>query len=285
MVCPDLCWGSAPQPGSPEAVVATAHVVYRSKVKSGQSEAVRLNVATLRKSDEVWKMAIPEEFAGPMRQGRRPGNLAAINVAGARAEPLGHVLDGDSIALILYRTSMPAGDSSISKLAVMPLVSRDPAFDAVRTDNLPEVQALLESRLGLKPTTAPLARNMAPKKSSTRRPGGITKAAPRIARTPPKTQTRKPEPSNTSTTTSGLPERLVDVPATFRGGDRDRFHDIAPARGVLVGARVSYITRFGGPKRTARFEDLSALSRRAVADAPLTPTSPPLSSVLSDSVP
>ena len=114
------------------------------------------------KAVPTWKMAIPEEFAGPMRQGGGPGNLAAINVKAMRVEPLGHVLDGESGALILYRTSMPAGDSSISKLAVMPLISRDPAFEAVRTDNLPEMKALLESRLGIRSTTAP-GGNMAPR--------------------------------------------------------------------------------------------------------------------------
>ena len=57
-----------------------------------------------------------------------------------------------------------------------------------------------------------------------------------------------PSDSNTTATTTELPDGLVDLPATFRGGDRDRFHDIAPAGGVLVGARVSYIMRFGGPK-------------------------------------
>ena len=111
-----------------------------------------------------------------------------------------------------------------------------------------EVKALLESRLGLSSTTAPVARNTAPRKSSTARPGAVAKAMPRVARAPAKTKTRKTQPSNSSTTTSELPEGLIDLPATFRGGDRDRFHDIAPAGGVLVGARVSYIMRFGGPK-------------------------------------
>src|SRR5207244_1050788 len=31
-------------------------------------------------------------------------------------------------------------------------------------------------------------------------------------------------------------------------GDRDRFRDVAPAGGVLVGVRVTYIERFGGNK-------------------------------------
>ena len=223
----------------------TAHVVYRSKIKLGETDIVRMNVATLRKSGSSWKMVIPEEFAGPRKQ-TGPASLA-MNVKAIRVEPLGHVLAGND-ALILYRATMPAGDSSISKLEVMALSARDPSFEAVRTDKMAEVKTLLENRLGLGSTTAPVARNTAPRKSSTGRPGAVAKAMPGIARGPAETKNRKTQPSKPSTTTSELPEGLIALPATFRGGDRDRFHDIAPAGGVLVGARVSYIMRFGGPK-------------------------------------
>jgi hypothetical protein len=54
---------------------------------------------------------------------------------------------------------------------------------------------------------------------------------------------RRPAP-----TESELPDGLVGLPETFFGGNRDRFTDIAPDGGMLVGVSVSYITRFGGPK-------------------------------------
>ena len=225
----------------------TAHVIYRSKMKLGESDIVRLNVATLRKSGESWKMAIPEEFAGPSRQGG-PG-MPAINLAERRVEPVGHVLAEDS-ALILYRMTMPVGDSSISKLEVMPLSSRDPAFAAVRADRMPEVQKLLEDRLGIAATTVSAGRNTAKRKPATARAQAAAKDMARAARAPAKTKTRTAQPSRSSATTSNskLPDRLVALPATLRGGDRDRFFDIAPAGGVLVGARVSYIMKGGGPK-------------------------------------
>jgi hypothetical protein len=126
----------------------------------------------------------------------------------------------------------------------------------VRADKLAEVKTLLENRLGLRSTTAPVASDTVRQKSATGmvrqkssgRPGAVAKAMPRIPRSPAKTKTRKSQPPDSSTTTSELREGLIDIPATFRGGDRDRFHDIGPAGGVLVGARVSYIMRFGGPK-------------------------------------
>ena len=70
----------------------TAHVIYRSTVKLGETDIERLNVATLRKSGQTWKMVIPDEFAGPMRRGA-PGNPALPNLADTEVEPLGHVLD------------------------------------------------------------------------------------------------------------------------------------------------------------------------------------------------
>ena len=83
----------------------TAHVIYRSTVKLGEDGIQRLNVATLRKKGQTWKMVIPDEFAGPMRRGA-PGN-PALNLADTEVEPLGHVLDGTTSALILYRSTTP----------------------------------------------------------------------------------------------------------------------------------------------------------------------------------
>ena len=158
----------------------TAHVVYRSRMKGGDNDIVRLNVATLRKSGQTWKMVIPEEFAGPTKRGG-PG-LPTIDFAARRVEPLGHVFDGHGAALIVYRMILPVGDSSITKLAVMDLSSRDPAFEAVRTDKLAEVKTLLENRLGLRSTTAPAASDTARQKPSTPRPGAVARAMPRSAR-------------------------------------------------------------------------------------------------------
>jgi hypothetical protein len=41
--------------------------------------------------------------------------------------------------------------------------------------------------------------------------------------------------------------KLSERPAP-NGNPRDRFRDVAPERGVLVGLRVGYVDRFGGPK-------------------------------------
>jgi hypothetical protein len=226
----------------------TAHVVYRSRMKQGEVDIVRLNVVTVRKSGQTWKMAIPEDFSGPGKQGGPP--LASIDISATRVEPLGHVLDGKD-ALIVYRSILPVGDIAVTKLAVMPLSSRDPAFEAVRADRMAEVKALLESRLGFRSTSAPAAsKGTSNKKSATTRPKALTKAMPRTTKSTAKSKTKKTQPSGskTTTTTTELPDGLIDLPATFRGGDRDRFHDIAPSGGVLVGARVSYIMRAGGPK-------------------------------------
>ena len=38
-------------------------------MKLGEIDVVRLNVATLRKDGQTWKMTIPDEFAGPSKPG------------------------------------------------------------------------------------------------------------------------------------------------------------------------------------------------------------------------
>ncbi len=68
------------------------------------------------------------------------------------------------------------------------------------------------------------------------------------ARAPVKPMDRTPGRPLQDATDSELPDGLTGLPASFFGGNRDLFHDIAPSGGVLVGARVSYIMRFGGPK-------------------------------------
>ncbi|WP_406694712.1 c-type cytochrome domain-containing protein [Singulisphaera sp. Ch08] len=44
------------------------------------------------------------------------------------------------------------------------------------------------------------------------------------------------------------PDRLVDLPASFWGGNRDKFRDVGPAGSILVGVRTSTHLFFGGPK-------------------------------------
>jgi len=44
------------------------------------------------------------------------------------------------------------------------------------------------------------------------------------------------------------PDRLAELPASFFGGDNDRFRDVGPTGALLVGVRVSYKDFLGGPK-------------------------------------
>ena len=100
----------------------SAHVIYRSSMKQGETNIVLMIVASLRKNGQTWKMVIPEEFAGPTKQAG-PG-LPKIDFTARRVEPLGHLLDGQGAALIIYRMSIPVGDTTISKLAEMDLSPR-----------------------------------------------------------------------------------------------------------------------------------------------------------------
>ncbi|MFO0951714.1 MAG: hypothetical protein U0835_11315 [Isosphaeraceae bacterium] len=65
-----------------------------------------------------------------------------------------------------------------------------------------------------------------------------------------------PEPSRPSMPRPASPrgrsarpaDRLAALPPSFFGGEQDRFTDLGPSGGVLVGVRVSYKLFFGGPK-------------------------------------
>ena len=72
-----------------------------------------------------------------------------------------------------------------------------------------------------------------PPKATSRKPSGPVKLT--ISRIP---KSAKPYPA----------ENLEDLPRSFFGRDRDGFSDVGPEGAVLVGVRVSYIERFGGPK-------------------------------------
>jgi hypothetical protein len=76
------------------------------------------------------------------------------------------------------------------------------------------------------------------------KPKAATKAAERKTVAPAKiTTTRIPKNAK-----SYPEEDLQDLTRTFLGKDRDGFRDVGPAGSVLVGVRVSYIEKFGGPK-------------------------------------
>lgn len=77
------------------------------------------------------------------------------------------------------------------------------------------------------------------------RPAADPRPRAAVPKRAPAPATRRPSPNAAE---GGLPEGMVGLPETFFGGNRDRFVDVAPAGGVLVGVRVSYIMRLGGPK-------------------------------------
>ncbi len=85
----------------------------------------------------------------------------------------------------------------------------------------------------------------AARKAEMTRPAADPRPRAAVPKRAPAPATRRPSPNAAE---GGLPEGMVGLPETFFGGNRDRFVDVAPAGGVLVGVRVSYIMRLGGPK-------------------------------------
>ena len=294
-----------------------AYVVYRTRSKFGEMDIVRLYPASLRKSGTEWKMALPDDMDGQFKSMKQEisGTRGRPDFAKTKVEPLGHVMDGKSTALVIYRKSVPMGDSAMTSLAVASVDVRDAAWDAVLKDDVPAVTALLDRKLGLGRQQTPVEVVVPPEAvagDKAREAANQARAAERTAQFRDKMKAeaderqaaRKAEaaegdakfkaeldartaasradfearaaaskakadakrqglatlgPASRSsvnaakTTAAGstAPEGYVDLPATFFGGDRDRFHDVAPAGGLLVGVKVSYIVKFGGNKTSS----------------------------------
>ncbi len=279
-----------------------AYVVYRTRSKFGELDIVRLYAASLLKSGLEWKMTLPDDLAGRFGSMKQEvaGGKARPDFEKTRVEPLGHVMDGKSTALVVYRSSLPVGDSAVTTLGVASVDVRDAAWDAVLKDDAPAVTAFLDRKLGLGRARTPVVADVPPEESKADKARVATKARidanvaknrermktemdernaaikannealaarkaedeaasraeaaapPPVAVAPPPRVARAPR-NETSKAPGraapvGAPDGLVDLPPTFFGGDRDRFHDVAPTGGVLVGVRISTITKMGGPK-------------------------------------
>lgn len=236
-----------------------AYVVYRSRMRLGERDINRLNAASLLKSGQDWKLSLFGDVSGQialMTLGLT-GEPALPDIAATRVEPVGHIFEGKRTALVVYRTITPIGDSSLTRLGVLGVNANDPAWEAVRKDDTTAVVGLIEKNMGIRkvptPESAPAPTPaVAPEVLAARKAAAeafLAEARARAAAaTPRKAMDRPVRNPFQEATPSALPDGLTPLPASFFGGDRDRFHDLAPEGGVLVGARVSYILRFGGPK-------------------------------------
>jgi hypothetical protein len=224
----------------------TTHVVYRSTVKLGAQPITRLYVSSLRKSGPDWKLSLLGDLAAQLPAMRRnlAGDLTLPRLDGTRVEVLGSVPDKKRDGLVVYRASVPVGDTFLNKMAVKAVSKSSPAWKALRAGKPDGMVALIKQDLGV-PAAPPEARKERPR--MTPRADRTPKTPPRVARSPArkKATTRRQPPGAAP---AELPEGLTALPPTFFGGDRDRFYDVGPEGGVLVGVRVSYVMRFGGPK-------------------------------------
>ena len=264
-----------------------AYVVYRSRMKFGQLTMDRLNVASLLKSGSDWKLSLLDDVAAQFATLKQNliGVRELPDLKESVIEPLGHILEGKKTALVVYRSTFAVGNGSISKLAVLSVPSTDSAWDDIRKGNNEVVQSVIEKKLGVhKPLTPeviaarreavleatkaqherllsrlpkqpnrPPLPNFAPDPapSETLRTPELPPVQPfpnPVARNLPSPPSRPTRQAAASEPASDLPAGLSDHPPKFFGGNRDRFHDLAPTGGVLVGVRVTYIQRFGGSK-------------------------------------
>lgn len=245
-----------------------AYVVYRSKIRANGLDLDRLNVSAVLKSGSDWKLALADQTVGRiaiLKQGLA-GEAKLPDMSASKVEPLGHVMDGKKTAMVVYRTLTPVGDVSLPGLGVVKVDANDAAWDAVRKGDKPSVLAFLEKSLGFRGKPEPavaastsmepgpraaanLAPQLSPEEIAARRAEGMKRLEEMKARMESTRGNGRPSVRKSTEAVGGaLPGGLTALPASFFGGDRDRFYDMAPKGGVLVGVRVSYIAKMGGHK-------------------------------------
>lgn len=278
-----------------------AYVVYHSKVKFGELSIDRTNVAVLRKSGDEWKLDVPADIAAKLAETQRAsvaGQDAGLpDLKQTRIEPIGHVLEGKT-AFVVYRMSAPVGASTISQLAVWSFKSDAPGWDAARKDRLDEVKTVIEQELGLvqkapKPLPPALQKKAdalraameneaeqdraAMKARSEEVRAGQKKEMEAFAAEASKRSEERmkafkdrtaPEINPTAPAAAALPDGLIAIPEKFVGGDRDRFQDLAPADGVLVGVRVGFASKPGGGTAISSIRPVFRVGDRQVDGEP-----------------
>ncbi|WP_406700567.1 hypothetical protein V5E97_17345 [Singulisphaera sp. Ch08] len=224
----------------------TEHVVYRSTLPGLGNNNGIVKVISLRPNGETWGMLLSgdiEAIIASLKQSLKanPG-FPDLKFAASKVEPLGQVAEGKGKAHVVYRLTTPLGNSKVTKIAVQSLSETDPDWELARTGKKEDLTTLVEQSLGIRKASRPEVQKgpsaLVLSTADFPDPGAVPKTNPRILG----------RSSSKRSKSIYSRDEVDDLPASFFGGDRDRFHDVASKGGVLVGVRVSYVLRFGGRK-------------------------------------
>ena len=211
----------------------TAMIVYRATVPLGDGSFSKLSVLAVNAGDPGWDAARKDD-----KDGVRAVVEKSLGIRKATPE--------EAAARKAQAEQMLA--EARARLDVDPAPSRGPEGRRPGSGRADDRRAEMESRLAeMKARTRKMHED-----AMQQARGGL--AADANSEPSPAGSAVEDSPAGSTGAlpgagaTSPLPEGLTAVPASFLGGDRGRFLEVAPEGGVLVGARVSYASRPGGPK-------------------------------------
>lgn len=223
-----------------------AHVVYRTSLPGSGKSIDTVKAVSLRKNGETWGLLLNgdvDEIVLTLKQ-RVKGNptMPNFNFAASKVEPLGQLPEGDRKAHVVYRITTPFGSTKVSKIDVLSLADTDAGWKLLKSGKPEELTTLVEERIGIRKLARPeLKRGPSAMALATSEFPDLTDAPKSKPKILARASSKRAKPGYAR-------DEVDDLPSSFMGGDRDRFHDVAPKGGVLVGVRVSFTMKFGGRK-------------------------------------
>jgi len=130
----------------------TAHVVYRLSTKvDGADVDGLISVASLRKDGPRWAMLLSGDVEAMtlMMKQRLAAKPTVPDLKAMKVQPLGHLLEGNENAHLVYRTVTPFGDTSFKKINVLSVKKTDPGWKVVRDGDSEAIIKLIKEQFGL----------------------------------------------------------------------------------------------------------------------------------------
>ncbi len=128
------------------------YVVYRADMKGREENTGRPNVANLRKVDGRWMMLLGGDLEGLatlVKQGMEGPLLEFPKPETVKIEPLGHFLEKDETARVVYRITTPIRDSKFARYTVFTLKKTEDGWKEVHAGDIPRTEALIREAMGL----------------------------------------------------------------------------------------------------------------------------------------
>jgi hypothetical protein len=127
-----------------------AYVIHDSILGDGEGLR-RTNVVALRRSGNDWLMQLTGEMEGLPAAFKQKvkGTVAFPDLAAAKVERLGQIVDKNQTLQIVYRVTLTVGEAKISKLGALSVKKDDPDLAQLQKADDPKTVELFRKKIGL----------------------------------------------------------------------------------------------------------------------------------------